>query len=199
MRLLVLVGGVLGAGWLTWWLTSRRPAKVVTPSTPREGFAGPFALIGDSIGVGMVPYLELPELTSFAVVGYSSARMRDVAERELRAGRFRSVIVEGHLNDLALDADATIANLRAIYQTARTMGSRVIGITSTEWAGYTGHSAARGLQRDLVDEWIVRGGDGLLDLAVDLRDVRAEHAPDRLHFTRAGYQVLASVVTRAIL
>jgi hypothetical protein len=199
MRLPFLIGGLIAAGAMTWYLTRQRPTKVVTPSTPSAGFEGPFAFIGDSIGVGMAPHLTLPSLTSFAVVGYSTSRMLDVARRELTPGRFRTVIVEGHLNDHRLGADRTIPNLRATYQAARSSGARVVGVTSTEWAGYRNYTPSQGLQRDLVDEWIVSGGDGLLDLAVDLRDVRAEHAPDSLHFTRSGYQTLAREINRAIM
>lgn len=195
MRWPWVIGGATIAVPFLYYVLRPRPLKSLL-STP---FSPPFALIGDSIGVGMAPHLGLPQLTSFAIVGASTARMSDVADAELAPGRFSTVIVEGHLNDMARDENFSKQNLSEVYRRARSSGARVIGVTSTEWSGYALHNPTRAYQRELVNEWILRGADGLLDHSVDLRNVQAEHAPDRLHFTQSGYRTLAERVRSAII
>lgn len=194
---LIACGGILATFAIPYLLR----ARFVSTASKHNGAAGPLpephALIGNSIGVGISRHL--PGVQSFAAVGYSTRNMLDVARRELRNRRFGTVIVEGHLNDMSRDSDWTISNLRQIYQAARQSGARVAGVTSTEWSGSSGWSPLRSFQRDIVDEWIVSGADGLLDRSVDLRGVSAEHAPDRLHFTNAGYRTLANALRRGIM
>ena len=194
----------LGIGWL-----SRRSLSSVKGQIgpiPVD-LPGPYALVGDSIGVGTSRYLQGVE--SFAVSGYSTARMLGVVEREIRPHRFGTVIVEGHLNDMRLPAARSIDNLRQLYRAVRASGARVVAVTGTPWKGYRNWTAAHGNERSVVNDWILSGADGLVDRTIDVRPsfndparngylASAWNGGDNLHLNQDGYRRFAGLIQSAI-
>jgi lysophospholipase L1-like esterase len=210
--LYIFLGGAAGLLGLGWWMSRRTNVAKgsLEPFTPTDAPPGrvpiepPFVLIGNSVGEGIARTLTQHGVTSRAVQGYSTTRMLQVAE-SIPEGRYRTAIVEGHLNDMRWPTERTIANLRSIYQNLRGKGMSVVAVTSTPWEGYREWTSERGQWRAAVNRWIMSGGDGLIDLAIDVRPlledparpgrVRREwSAGDNLHLNRDGYRVMADAV-----
>lgn len=104
-------------------------------------------------------------MTKVARSGASTAWMRDNALARMPALRPNTVIVLGGVNDGA--GRGTIQNLRTIYQAAKQQGARVIALTELPWRGYARWVQAAQDRQDAARRWILAGGDGLVDVAID--------------------------------
>lgn len=191
-------------------------------------FEGPLrvVVVGDSLSdpaAGGGGYLRVglrgcssKALVNLAKGGFMVNQMRRRLEREVRngLGEASHVIVFGGVNDLYSDETAgrvpgvIIEDLAKIYELARSLRARVIGVTVAPWAGFSRwYNPKRGAATREVNAWIRQQlAEGKLDAVIDAHELLSCGDPERLcpefevpfrdglHFGPAGHGVLGQAL-----
>lgn len=112
--------------------------------------AGPVLFVGDSITVGLSPFVDVTgEKMNVAVGGISTggpSGMLAIVKSDKTApllARAKTMSVLGGTNDIGsnLSADQIVQNLQQIWQTGKLKGVKVIAMTIPPTRGYSGFAA----------------------------------------------------------
>lgn len=189
MRSTALVAALLAVAAVTAWLVLARQDAAPKATT------GSVALLGDSLNVGVEPYLA-EELRGVAIVADDRVgRRTDEGIAEVESGRARlapHVVVSLGTNDLPEGADAFRADVARL---SRLIGPGRCLVWATIWRNGAPDEAFNSVLRDAA---AANGRMRLVEWAAMVQAHPEWLAPDGLHANEAGYRKRAAAIAKAV-
>ncbi len=189
-----------------------QPAQTV--QVPRIAIVGDSILAGGRMGntlqSSLQPRFSGASVTTFAHVGDALGAIRTQLRQNVFDARppYNTVIIDGGINGMAgtsvEDSERIFTNM---ISEARQRGLRVVVLTVTPWAGYSGSSAEAQRRTTAINQWLVGQASGNDVMIVDMSSLGEGNPPrlraqydsgDGLHPNDAGRDRIAALVAQGV-